>query len=222
MTMKYASKILPVIAVVAAGFAQPAAAQQASTDDLLGFYGGVVLGSATGENFWVATAGPVATDPDNFSGGFAGLTFGANMAAGNLIWGVEFDIAAANLAAVSTTSAFDCGEDTCRTSIDRIATLRARVGAPMGGVFPYLTAGVALADVVGTVNNSTTSVVVGSDRLSGWTVGFGVERAFTPQISGKIEILHTDLGHLELPFACGTCYTDVAFTRIQIGLNYHF
>ncbi len=221
--MKYASKILPVIAVVAAGFAQPASAQQGSTDDLLGFYGGVVLGLATGENFFAETSIPGASDPDNFSGGFAGLTFGANMAAGNLIWGVEFDIAAANVAADSTTASLGCGGDTCRTSIDSLATLRARVGASMGGVFPYLTAGVALADVVGTIFNSTTPFVYGSDRLSGWTVGFGVERAFTPQISGKIEILHTDLGRLELPTGCGIgCYTDVAFTRIQIGLNFHF
>lgn len=197
--------------------AVPASAQQL---DWTGFYGGVVVGATKGSNKWSERSVPTSNTAGDFSGGGAGLTLGFNRAGGNLIWGFELDASKMNADATSVSgNGFGCPAAGCTTSIDRLVTLRARVGMASGDWLPYVTAGAAMGSVEGT----TPGTVHGSDNLSGFAVGLGVERAFSSNFSGKIELLHTDLGRLELPNACGSqCYTDVKFTSVRVGLNYHF
>jgi outer membrane immunogenic protein len=59
--------------------------------------------------------------------------------------------------------------------------------------------------------------------LTGWTIGAGVEHAFTDNLSAKAEFLYVDLGNLEIPTSCGGgCFTDVKFSVARVGLNYNF
>jgi outer membrane immunogenic protein len=51
----------------------------------------------------------------------------------------------------------------------------------------------------------------------GWTAGGGVEWAFLPQWSAKLEYLYLDFKHDGLPD-----WREAEFHTVKIGLNYHF
>jgi outer membrane immunogenic protein len=60
---------------------------------------------------------------------------------------------------------------------------------------------------------------------TGWTVGGGIEDAFTPNWSTKIEYLYVDLGSVDCGLACNAIVpTRVNFTSnvVRAGLNYKF
>ncbi len=92
-----------------------------------------------------------------------------------------------------------CGPTTvtphpCGTKIDSLGTVRGRIGYALGETgnwLPYLTGGLAMGEVEGWDSLIPAS---GSDFRTGWTVGGGVETAFAPRWSAKLEYLHVDLG----------------------------
>ena len=73
----------------------------------------------------------------------------------------------------------------------------------------------------GDPSNSSTQI--------GWTAGAGVEFAFTPNLTAKVEYLYVDLGNhvlrpLQLHSANGTCLPLSHFTEnvVRAGINYKF
>ena len=64
-------------------------------------------------------------------------------------------------------------------------TFRGRVGYAWGRNLAYGTAGVAVGGLDGSY---------GSTTRTGWVAGLGLETAFTNNVTGRVEVRHTDLG----------------------------
>ncbi len=150
------------------------------------------------------------------------MTGGYNLEVGqNIVVGVELDISFGDIQSTSPTSAAAfCGSG-CKTEVDDFSTLRLRGGYEIGNTLPYFTAGVGFANATAAVTGIGT---LGDDTVSGLVFGVGVEHAFTPKITAKIEYLRADLGNLQIPTLrfFPTCSTPVKFDIFRAGLNYNF
>jgi len=62
-----------------------------------------------------------------------------------------------------------------------------------------------------------------SSTQVGWTAGAGVEYAFTPNWTAKVEYLYVDLGNLSCNLNCASG-TSVTLTEniVRAGINYKF
>jgi len=76
--------------------------------------------------------------------------------------------------------------------IDWTGHARARIGYDFGGTLVYIAGGLAVAEA----HVEEVEILVSrGGNYAGGSIGGGVERMFTPQISGRIEYLYDDFGH---------------------------
>jgi outer membrane immunogenic protein len=179
-----------------------------------GFYIGVVGGGGWANSDHSNGSG-IASSGINQTGGTAGGTIGYNWQAGNIVFGFEGDGSWANING-STTSG--CITD-CFTNIRGIETARGRLGYAFENWMPYVTAGLAVAEV----NAGQSGIASGNDTRLGPAVGAGIEWMFVPNWSAKAEYLFST-------FDSNNTYTattpvsvserDVSLFRV--GVNYHF
>jgi len=96
--------------------------------------------------------------------------------------------------------------------------MRGRAGYAFDRILIYGTGGGAFGNVQA---GSTGSFDTGTQI--GWTVGAGVEFAFTPNLTGKVEYLYVDLGNFSCNVNCAAG-TSVTFTEnvVRAGINYKF
>lgn len=121
----------------------------------------------------------------------------------NWVLGFEGDINYADVERSRSFAFTSAGEDaigTQATKLQWLGTLRGRIGPTWDRAYLYATGGLAIGGVKSSV---TATDVAGathagsvSDTRVGWTAGAGFEYAFTRTISGKLEYLHFDLGHV--------------------------
>jgi outer membrane immunogenic protein len=214
-----------------------------------GVYVGVNGGWADGKSNWTnncpgcqgfASSGgsPVApggeTGSFSVSGYLAGGTLGFNYQIGPWVYGIEGDFDWTHLTGSSGST---CGglsdaeppPTGCETESEWLATVRGRVGYAFPGfvgdnVLIYGTAGGAVARIkTGLIPPSTFD----SSTEAGWTVGAGLEVAFAPNWTAKVEYLFVDL-----PNATCTTTTNCGFlagstvtfneNMVRAGINYKF
>jgi outer membrane immunogenic protein len=158
-------------------------------------------------------------------GGFIGGQIGFNWQAPGspFVFGVEFDSAWANIEG----SAVIPGVVGAASEIDYQGSLRGRIGYAFGPALLYATGGlawmhndVAIAAVV------APGFVVGAaddNTHFGWTIGAGLEYAFAPNWSAKVEYLYADYG-AETYFSgvAGGLDLDAQTHTVKVGLNYRF
>ncbi len=188
-----------------------------------GFYLGINGGGAFGQSNWTD---PVDPSTGNFSvdGYLIGGTIGANYQVGSWVLGIEGDWDWANIDGTTTSN---CGGYTCETKSDWLATVRGRVGYAWDRLLVYGTGGVAFADAEAGAGflpfNSSTQV--------GWTAGAGIEYAFLPNLTAKIEYLYVGLQDQSCPRgSCGggtflnPVNTSVSLNEniVRGGINYKF
>ncbi|WP_159726110.1 outer membrane protein [Methylosinus sp. Ce-a6] len=96
-------------------------------------------------------------------------------------------------------------------SLPWFGTVRGRVGLALldSQLLVYGTGGFAYGEL---------NTPFGSDTRTGWTAGGGVEWAFLPNWSAKVEYLYTDLERDG--FAIGP--QRAKFHTVRAGINYHF
>lgn len=176
-----------------------------------GFYIGAQAGYGWADTFqWDGVGVYDASEADGFIGGG---TLGYNFQRGQLVWGVETDFSFSNIESGGST----CGVGlTCSSSMDWLWTLRGRLGVDMNGWMPYVTAGYALADV--SANNGISS---GSDTVSGWTVGGGLEVKLDRNWSFKGEYLFVDIGD-QFNTGGGNRASIEDLHIVRAGINYKF
>ena len=183
---------------------------------------------------------------DHASGGFGGVTAGANwQISPNFVTGVETDIASSNIEDTvgiriggSSGGVGGVGRVSAGSSVDWFGTTRLRAGWANGPLLLYGTGGIAYGGVTTSIKASARgSGVFGSfkrqssDTLVGWTAGAGAEYALNSHWTLKTEYLYVDLGkenyNNNTLNILGTSANinvsrDTAFHTVKAGVNYRW
>jgi outer membrane immunogenic protein len=176
-----------------------------------GFYLGANVGYA-----WGRTTGTLAGPGANFDidGAFGGGQLGANYQVGNWVFGVEVDYQGGDINGSNAVS---------NVKVDSFGTVRGRLGYAWDRWMVYGTGGYAFD---GHTKATFPGIASDSRSLDGWAAGAGIEYAFLPNWSAKLEYLHVDLGEdTFFPAACAptsACQSGVQFDSIRAGVNYRF
>lgn len=178
-----------------------------------GFYVGVNGGYAFGEVDSTGVSG--FRDSDGFVGGGQ---IGYNYQVGQIVLGLEADFQGADLkSGVSNVLG-----DTATTEVNYFGTVRARVGFAVDRFMPYVTGGFAYGNVKTAFNFPRIPATFRSDEVQfGYTIGAGLEYAFTNNLSAKIEYLYTDLESGSVSGLPGV-KVGTDFSLVRAGLNYRF
>lgn len=192
-----------------------------------GFYIGGHIGYGWGDSSTTdATGGAFDGGTDGFvihpSGWLGGLQGGFNWQYGNAVLGVEVDFGYLGVSDDERTSvAF------VDTEYGGYGTLAARLGWAQERWLFYLKGGLALAQI----ENRAGAIVAGAvdptdlteaDEIrSGWALGGGVEYAFQPNWSLKLEYLYMDFGSDESANIDGDRFEhENDLHSVKVGLNY--
>jgi outer membrane immunogenic protein len=183
-----------------------------------GIYVGVNGGYAFGTSSWTS-ASFAPTGNFNATGGLLGGTLGGNYQIGSFVIGIEGDGDWTNLNGTTFTA---CGPG-CETKSDWLATVRGRAGWAWDRVLFYGTGGAAFANVQAAAGVLPFS----SSTQVGWTAGAGIEYAFTPNWTAKVEYLFVDLqnascGAGNCSFAGSANSISLSENIIRAGVNFKF
>lgn len=149
------------------------------------------------------------------TGGQVGLTLGYNFQSGNWVFGVEGD---ANYSFINGDGVCGPGATGCELSNKYLITARGRLGYSFGSFMPYITGGGAFGDL-----KIERGGVEEKDSRFGYTIGAGLEYAFSRSWSVKGEYLYVDLGTFDCTQACIPARTvDYTTSLIRVGVNYRF
>jgi outer membrane immunogenic protein len=175
--------------------------------DWTGFYVGAQIGYS-----WASSdstinnpfGDDIDVDPDA-DGVLGGLYVGYNAQFNQIVIGLEGDIELSGVSGDATIGGLGVGTgllagSTLFASADETwrGSVRARLGYAIDTFMPYITGGVAWSDVdvdstlrtPGGVNFNSSF----SQTYVGWTIGAGLEWAFTPNLIGRVEYRYTDFG----------------------------
>jgi outer membrane immunogenic protein len=205
----------------------------AAAYDWSGLYAGVHVGYAAGKsNFFIAGAGAGGTDlnspldPDGFIGG---IHIGANQEMANrFVIGAEADV---TYNAVDGLTALDAGgggvNTLLKSELKWSGAARLRAGYAFDRTLPYIAAGVAAAkyEVTAISAGPGGEVPFHDETHIGWTVGAGIEHAFTDKWLARVEYRYSDFGSQDLSLAAGlptATHVDLQTHDIRAGLSYKF
>jgi outer membrane immunogenic protein len=126
----------------------------------------------------------------------------------------------------------------CNSKVEGVATLTGRLGASVERALIYAKGGGAWARDSETISNVALAPIPTafssqqSANRYGWTIGMGVEYAFLPNWSAKIEYDFIDFGTKTYNFpitstvVASTNFTNWSITsmvhEMKVGVNYHF
>jgi outer membrane immunogenic protein len=170
-----------------------------------------------------------SNDSDNFDlrGAFIGGQIGYNWQAMGSPWvfGVEVDSAWADL---GRTDTFATGVGIVSVSSDAnyMGSARVRVGYAFDRTMIYATGGLGWINNEVSVNATVGPFTVGvsdSKMHIGGVVGAGVEHAFAPNWSGKVEYLYAMYNSQTYFSGIGGGFSaDADVHTVKVGVNYHF
>jgi outer membrane immunogenic protein len=199
-----------------------------------GFYVGAHIGYAWGNENDTLSGAPVIIPPptetlalDSFhvNGVIGGIHAGYNYQFENtgFVVGLEGDVDASGL---NGDDSIVTGDGTSRLSMHNNwqGSIRARLGYAFDRFLVYATGGVAFADVKERWNLFD-GTIIGSDNKTrtGWTVGGGVEYAFTDHWIGRAEIRYSDFGKSNYTVGGGARFkAGFDETAGILGISYKF
>jgi len=143
------------------------------------------------------------------TGWFGGGQLGVNYQfAPNWVWGVEADLSGSSIDDSVAGQAF---------KTDMLGTARLRLGYTVDRVMFYGTGGLAWA-------HSKATLAPLSDKSSnvGWALGAGIEYAFAPNWTAKIEYIHADYGNDDYNISVPASRIDLKTDTVKVGVNYLF
>lgn len=190
-----------------------------------GFYAGLQAGYG-----WADTDAMSTTLSSGINQGFSYSTSGAvggvhagyNWQMNNIVFGMETDLELSGIGG-SGTGTLGGGHI---TNIDWLGSLRARAGLTTGNTLFYLTGGLAYGGVSVERSNGAgfTPFTGDSAWKTGWTLGGGVEHAFSRNVTARIEYRYTDLGRFTYtnPSANLTDTSDITNSAVRAGLSFKF
>jgi high affinity Mn2+ porin len=190
--------------------------------DWTGFYIGAHTGYSRGSSVATLTDPAAGTAGNIFSGVIGGLQAGYNVQLpSGMLLGVEADVTFPNfLASNSVVSSLASARSNVSEQWDYVGTARGRIGYTNGHWLAYATGGLAWAG-----ERFINTPVIGDEEKHinvrlGWAAGAGVEYAFAPHWSVKLEYLYSQFGRADIRFPSGTQYnSSMDFQSLRIGLN---
>jgi len=190
--------------------------------DWTGLYIGAHAGYSRGSSSAVLSDPATLAATNTFSGTIGGVQAGYNvLMSSGLLLGVEADITFPNfLTSNSIVSSLATAQSDVTEQWDYVATARGRVGYAAGPWLAYATGGLAFAGerfLNSPANGSDEKVL--NTRL-GWAAGGGLEYAFAPHWSARLEYLYSRFERADIRFPSGTQYTSTLdFQSLRLGLN---
>jgi outer membrane immunogenic protein len=183
-----------------------------------GCYIGAHIGGGFGEKRW-SNAG-VEFANHNTDGFLGGGQIGCNYQTGQFVFGVEGDASWADLTG-SSNDVFDAGT-TEHSKVDFLGTLTGRAGIAYDRALFYVKGGGAWAHDKFRAEDAFTTITADQTRW-GWTVGAGIEYAFAPNWSAKVEYDFMDFGKKSVTFDFGgVADIDQQVHAVKVGVNYKF
>lgn len=184
-----------------------------------GFYIGGHVGGGWSDKCFADTAqGPDGCHEGD--GWLGGGQVGYNWQTGNIVFGVEFSGSIADISG-SHTSLIGA-PDQYRSEVSSVFLLTGRVGYAFDRLLLYATGGGAwVRDRFEYVGLATESI---KQTRSGWTIGAGLEYAFSPNWSLAAQYNFIDLGDKDVnfPLAGFTANADSELHLATVRLNYRF
>lgn len=198
-----------------------------------GFYVGGQVGYGWGvdttKEFLTATMGYVGLknrfEPDGMIGG---VHVGANYQFGAIVAGLEGDIEFGQIQGGFSdppVAPFNPG-GRGKTEIDTQGSVRLRLGYAIGPALFYATGGVAVANIKSTYWDWPGTSESFTKSATGYTVGGGVEYAFTQSLSARVEYRFTQFEHMQndsqraFPGFSGT--QEPRYHMVRAGVSYRF
>ncbi|MGC2629446.1 MAG: outer membrane protein [Rhodomicrobium sp.] len=184
------------------------------------------LSTTVNGNCQVAVCPVTTTHSFASDGGFGGGQIGYNWqpagggykdgpAYGNFVFGIEADIDGAGISGSKTV-----GTATADTNLDWFGTVRGRVGYAVGAALLYGTGGLAFGGVQDKLTVGATTVPHDT-TATGYAAGGGLEYAFNPAWSGKVEYQYIDLGTDTVVNGSDKATFNHDYNTVRVGLNYH-
>jgi outer membrane immunogenic protein len=185
--------------------------------DWTGFYVGGHVGYGWADKSWQDSFGlfGISHQAKGFLGGGQA---GFNYQIGQFVVGVEGDMSWSGMSGSTNALA-----STFNTDVDWTATLTGRLGMAFDRWLVYGKGGAAWARDRYSTNFYTFPGTEVADTRLGWTVGAGVEYAFAPQWTAKLEYNYMDFGTRSVSFAPGfSTDIDQQVHAVKFGVNYKF
>jgi high affinity Mn2+ porin len=190
--------------------------------DWTGFYIGGHTGYSRGSSSAVLSDPLVTTSSNSFSGVIGGVQAGYNVRfSSGLLLGVEADLTFPSyLISNSIVSSLASPRSDVAEQWDYVGTARGRIGYTTGPWLAYTTGGFAFAG-----ERFVNTPAVGTEEKEihvrlGWAAGAGLEYAFAPHWSARLEYLYSQFGRADIRFPSGTQYNStLEFQSVRIGLN---
>jgi outer membrane immunogenic protein len=184
-----------------------------------GIYLGINGGYGFGTTSW--SAGALQTGNFNANGFLVGGQLGGNYQIGQFVIGLEGDGDWTNITGTSNLGAAGCATG-CQTSNDWLATVRGRAGYAWDRILFYGTGGAAFGNIQAGFGGAPVTTL---STQTGWTAGAGIEGAFAPNWTARVEYLFVNLGNATCAAAtCGGVVTTIPLTEniVRAGVNYKF
>ncbi|QPC91913.1 outer membrane protein [Mesorhizobium sp. INR15] len=187
-----------------------------------GLYAGMDFGYAAGKSsLFIGGTDGFDINPDGFVGG---VHIGVNHELTNrFVLGAEADLTNSNVEGLTTIT-----NVLIRNKLTWSGSARLRAGYAFDRTLPYITAGLAAAryEVTGIIGNggATAEIPLHDDTHIGWTVGAGIEQAFTDKWIARAEYRYTDFGSKDLTGAAAStgASVDLKTNDVRVGLSYKF
>jgi high affinity Mn2+ porin len=186
-----------------------------SVFDWTGLYIGAHAGYSRGSSNAVLSDPATTATSNVFDGMIAGVQAGYNVRLpSGMLLGVEADITFPNyLTSNSVVSSLATARSAVTEQWDYVGTARGRIGYASGQWLAYATGGLAWAGER-FLDEKTLNT-----RL-GWAAGGGVEYAFAPHWSVRLEYLYSQFGKADIRFPSATQYASTLdFQSLRVGLN---
>jgi outer membrane immunogenic protein len=187
-----------------------------------GIYVGGNLGAGFAHSSW-SDPFTGAHDTFNKNGFIGGGQVGANWQINALVLGIEGDFDWTGLKG----SGHDSLGNTINTDTQWTSTVTGRIGAAFDRLLIYGKGGVAFAHDKDSLTDTFGGTASASFNRTGWTAGAGLEYAFAPNWSAKIEYDYLGFGNetLNLPTTHFPTYNTNASLNVQevkAGINFKF
>ena len=193
--------------------------------DWTGFYIGGHVGYGWAKKDWQDSFGlfNLSTDANGFLGGGQ---VGFNYQIGQFVLGAEGDFSWTGINGGSTLTGggVPAPGRSFNTDVNWVSTVTGRLGLAFDRWLVYAKGGVAWAeDKFSTDLYTFPGAVEVTDTRIGWTAGAGVEYAFAPAWSAKLEYNYMDFGDKAVSFSPTTTTSiDQQIHVVKLGINYKF